>query len=78
MKGIAKDKVDFVIVAHREFSYYLPPDDTCFALLFATYPSFKASFGRKALRRTIRRISCASRLRLHSNAAFDGNAFVPS
>jgi hypothetical protein len=38
MKGIAKHKVDFVIVAHREFSYYLPPDDTCFASLFATYP----------------------------------------
>jgi hypothetical protein len=38
MKGVAEHKVDFVIVAHREDPYYLPPDDKCFANLFASYP----------------------------------------
>jgi hypothetical protein len=36
MEGIARHKIDFVIVVHREDPYYLPPDDECFAKLLAT------------------------------------------
>ncbi len=38
MDGVAKQKVDFVIVAHREDPYYLPPDEKCFASLLASNP----------------------------------------
>lgn len=33
MEGIRKHKVNFVIVARREYNYYLPPDEDCFAPL---------------------------------------------
>jgi hypothetical protein len=36
--GIRKHKIDFVIVVRRKYSYYLPPDDDCFAPLLAGYP----------------------------------------
>jgi hypothetical protein len=42
MEGISKHKVDFVIVVHRESSYYLPPEEDCFASLLKVYPD---SFG---------------------------------
>ena len=37
MDGIARHKIDFVIVVHRENPYYLPPDDLSFAKLLAAY-----------------------------------------
>jgi hypothetical protein len=37
MKGIVEHKVNLLVVV-RESSYYLPPDDVCFAALLATYP----------------------------------------
>jgi hypothetical protein len=40
MKGIVEHEINFVIVVRREFSYYLPPDDICFAALLVTYPGF--------------------------------------
>jgi hypothetical protein len=39
MDGIRKNRVDFVIVVSREDSYYLPPEDDCFAALQKTYPN---------------------------------------
>jgi hypothetical protein len=39
MDGILKHKVNFVIVVRREYNYYLPPDDECFAVLLNAYPS---------------------------------------
>jgi hypothetical protein len=39
MEGILRHQVDFVIVVRRgDLSYYLPPDDDCFAALLAAYP----------------------------------------
>jgi hypothetical protein len=39
MQGIRRLKVDYVIVVHRRFSFYLPPDDACFAPLVAAFPN---------------------------------------
>jgi hypothetical protein len=38
MEGILKHKIDFVVVVKREYSYYLPTDDDCFAPLLTAYP----------------------------------------
>jgi hypothetical protein len=38
MEGINRHKVEFAIVVHRKESYYLPPDDACFAPLLLAYP----------------------------------------
>jgi len=38
IEGIRRLKVDYVVVVHREDSYYMPPDDYCFARLLAAYP----------------------------------------
>lgn len=38
MAGIRRLKVDYIIVAHRKYSYYLPSDDDCFARLEAADP----------------------------------------
>jgi len=38
IEGIRRLKVDYVVVVHRQYSYYLPPDDDCFAPLLAAYP----------------------------------------
>ncbi len=38
IEGIRRLKVDYVVVVHRQDSYYLPPDDDCFAPLLAAYP----------------------------------------
>jgi len=38
MEGVRRLKVEYVIVTHREGSYYLPSDDDCFAPLLAAYP----------------------------------------
>jgi len=38
MEGIRKYHVDFVIVNERENSYWLPPEQDCFAPLFSAYP----------------------------------------
>jgi hypothetical protein len=39
MEGTLKHRVNFVIVVRREDSYYLPPDEDCFAGLLNAYPS---------------------------------------
>ena len=39
MEGILKHKINFVIVVRREYSYYLPADDDCFAPLLAAHPN---------------------------------------
>jgi hypothetical protein len=39
MEGTLKHQVNFVIVVRREDSYYLPPDEDCFAGLLNAYPS---------------------------------------
>ena len=39
MKGIEDQKVDLVVVARREATYYLPSDENCFATLSAVYPN---------------------------------------
>jgi hypothetical protein len=39
MDGIKKHGVNFIIVAHREESYYLPSDEDCFAPLLRAYPT---------------------------------------
>ncbi len=39
MDGILKHQVNFVIVAHRDNNYYLPPDDDSFAPLLAADPN---------------------------------------
>ena len=38
MDGIRRLKVDYVVVVHRQDSYYLPPDDSCFDQLLRAYP----------------------------------------
>ncbi len=38
MDGIRRLHVDYVVVAHRAFEYYLPSDGVCFARLLAAYP----------------------------------------
>jgi hypothetical protein len=37
-EGIIRNRVDVVVVAHREFNYYLPTDDDGVAALMKTYP----------------------------------------
>src|SRR5262249_41152726 len=37
-EGIIRNRVDVVVAVHREFSYYLPPDDDCIAPLIKSYP----------------------------------------
>jgi hypothetical protein len=45
MEGILSHQIDFVIVARRQYNYYLPPDDACFAPLWAAHPSnFRAVY----------------------------------
>ena len=45
MEGILSHKIDFVIVAWRKNNYYLPPDDDCFAPLWAAHPNnFRAVY----------------------------------
>lgn len=45
MDGIRRLHVDYVVVVHRQYSYYLPPDDDCFAPLLAAYPeAFRLAF----------------------------------
>lgn len=39
MDGVRRLKVDYVVVVHRQDSYYLPPDDSCFDELLRAYPS---------------------------------------
>jgi len=38
MEGILRNRVNYVLVARREYNYYLPPDDDCFAPLLRAYP----------------------------------------
>jgi hypothetical protein len=38
MEGIRRYKVDYAIVVRRRESYYLPPDEACFAPLLEAYP----------------------------------------
>ena len=38
MEGIQRLRVDYVLVVHRTYSYYLPADDDAFAPLLAAYP----------------------------------------
>jgi hypothetical protein len=38
MEGIRKHGPQYVIVVQREYNYYLPPDDDCFAPLLKMYP----------------------------------------
>jgi 4-amino-4-deoxy-L-arabinose transferase-like glycosyltransferase len=38
MEGIRRHQVNYVVVVERQNSYYLPPDDTCFAPLLTAYP----------------------------------------
>jgi hypothetical protein len=38
MEGIRKHKIDLAVVVRRKESYYLPPDEACFAPLLKTYP----------------------------------------
>lgn len=45
MEGVQRLRVDYVIVVHRYYSYYLPEDDDCFAPLLAAHPdSFRLAF----------------------------------
>jgi hypothetical protein len=37
-EGIQKHQVDFIVVVHREYSYYLPPEEVCFARLMTSFP----------------------------------------
>lgn len=39
MDGIRRHSVDYVIVVRRQYSYYLPPEAECFALLRSAYPA---------------------------------------
>jgi hypothetical protein len=36
--GIRKHKIDYLVVIRRQYSYYLPEDEVCFAPLFKAYP----------------------------------------
>jgi hypothetical protein len=38
MDGIRKHGVQFVIVSHRDVSYWLPPEEACFEALASAYP----------------------------------------
>lgn len=38
MDGVRRLKVDYVVVVHRQYSYYRPPEDSCFAQLIRAYP----------------------------------------
>ena len=38
MEGIRKHHIDYVIVINRDQYYYLPPETTCFDLLYNAYP----------------------------------------
>jgi hypothetical protein len=38
MEGILRHRVNYVLVVRRQYNYYLPPDDDCFAPLFRAYP----------------------------------------
>jgi hypothetical protein len=38
MEGILNHKIDFLVVVERKSSYYLPPDEACFASLLAAHP----------------------------------------
>jgi len=50
-EGILKHNVDFVVVVRREFSYYRPPDEECFAVLQSAFPdSFSLSYETPDLR----------------------------
>ena len=45
MEGIERMRVDYVLVVHRIYSYYLPSDDDAFAPLLAGYPNaFRLAF----------------------------------
>jgi len=39
MEGIQKHKVRYLIIIDRDFSYYMPSDETCFEKLEAAYPN---------------------------------------
>jgi hypothetical protein len=73
MEGIRRLKVDYVVVVHRHYSYYLPPDDDCFAPLLAAYPEafglvFQTPEFRVFLVRHSRAPSVQSGRRMHSAA----------
>jgi hypothetical protein len=36
--GIRRHKIDYLVVIRRQYSYYLPEDEVCFAPLFKAYP----------------------------------------
>ena len=38
MRGLLEHHVQYLIIIDREFSYYIPPDATCFDLLYRAYP----------------------------------------
>ena len=45
MEGIRKHQIDLAVVVRRKESYYLPPDEACFAPLLKTYPeAFRAVY----------------------------------
>jgi hypothetical protein len=51
MDGIRRLGVDYVVVVHRQDSYYLPPDDSCFDQLLRKYPrSFQLVFSNAEFR----------------------------
>lgn len=51
MDGIRRLKVDYVVVVHRQYSYYLPPDDSCFDQLLRAYPrNFSLVFANREFR----------------------------
>ena len=39
-QGIIRNRVDAVVVVHRDFDYYLPADGDCIAPLMKTDPNF--------------------------------------
>jgi hypothetical protein len=38
MDGIQRHHIEHVVIIKRSFSYYLPPETTCFDLLYSAYP----------------------------------------
>jgi hypothetical protein len=51
MDGVRRLKVDYVVVVHRQSSYYLPPDDSCFDQLLRAYPkNFRLVFATPEFR----------------------------